>query len=82
MLPGRAVDHLYAANTRRSQQTAVSVANQFKLPINLLGGDDWGDFASRLRRELQPAAQSCQRIGHRRIIAPAVVAGAMMRRRA
>lgn len=51
VLPGRAVDHLYAASTRRSQQTAVSVANQFKLPINLLGGNDWGDFASRLRRE-------------------------------
>ena len=51
VLPGTAVDHLYAANTRRSQQTAVSVANQFKLPINLLGGNDWGEFASRLRRE-------------------------------
>lgn len=50
-LPGGAVDHLYAANARRSQQTAVSVANQFKLPINLLGGSDWGDLASRLRRE-------------------------------
>lgn len=51
VLPGRAVDHLYAASTRRSQQTAVSVANQFKLPINLLGSSDWGDLASRLRRE-------------------------------
>jgi broad specificity phosphatase PhoE len=51
LLPGRAVDHLYAASTRRSQQTAVSVANQFKLPINLLGGNDWGELASRLRRE-------------------------------
>lgn len=51
VLPGRVVDHLYAAGTRRSQQTAVSVANQFKLPINLLGGSDWGDLASRLRRE-------------------------------
>jgi broad specificity phosphatase PhoE len=51
VLPGRGVDHLYAANTRRSQQTAVSVANQFKLPINLLGGSDWGDLSNRLRRE-------------------------------
>jgi len=50
-LPGRVVDHVYAANARRSQQTAVSVANQFKLPINLLGGSDWGDLAGRLRRE-------------------------------
>jgi len=50
-LPRRVVDHLYAASARRSQQTAVSVANQFKLPINLLGGSDWGDLARRLRRE-------------------------------
>jgi phosphohistidine phosphatase SixA len=50
-LAGRPVDHLYAANSRRSQQTAVSVANQFKLPINLLGSSDWGELAGRLRRE-------------------------------
>jgi broad specificity phosphatase PhoE len=50
-LPAGAVDHLYAADTRRSQQTAASVANQFKLPINLLGGSDWAGIASRIRRE-------------------------------
>jgi broad specificity phosphatase PhoE len=45
------VDHLYAADTRRAQQTAASVANQFKLPINLLGSSDWAGLASRIRRE-------------------------------
>lgn len=50
-LPGRAVDHLYAADTRRAQQTAASVANQFKLPINLLAGSDWAGLANRIRRE-------------------------------
>jgi len=50
-LPGRSVDHLYAGDTRRVQQTAASVANQFKLPINLLAGSDWPGIASRIRRE-------------------------------
>lgn len=50
-LPAGAVDHLYAADTRRSQQTAASVANQFKLPINLLGSSDWAGIASRITRE-------------------------------
>ncbi len=50
-LPVGAVDHLYAADTRRAQQTAASVANQFKLPINLLGGSDWSGLASRIKRE-------------------------------
>jgi len=50
-LAGGSVDHLYSANSRRSQQTAVSVANQFRLPINLLGDSDWDDLASRLQRE-------------------------------
>lgn len=50
-LAGGSVDHLYAANSRRSQQTAVSVANEFKLPINLLGAADWGELAGRLRGE-------------------------------
>jgi len=50
-LPAGEVDHLYAADTRRSQQTAASVANQFKLPINLLGSSDWAGLASRIRRE-------------------------------
>ena len=50
-LPVGSVDHLYAADTRRAQQTAASVANQFKLPINLLGGSDWTGLASRIKRE-------------------------------
>jgi phosphohistidine phosphatase SixA len=50
-LPAGAVDHLYAADTRRAQQTAVSVANQFKLPINLLGSSDWAGIASRIKRD-------------------------------
>jgi len=50
-LPGRSIDHLYAADTHRAQQTAASVANQFKLPINLLAPSDWAGLASRLRRE-------------------------------
>lgn len=50
-LPGRTVDHLYAADTRRAQQTAASVANEFKLPINLLAGSDWPGLASRIRRD-------------------------------
>lgn len=50
-LPDRSVDHLYGADTRRAQQTAASVANQFKLPINLLGGSDWAGLASRIKRE-------------------------------
>jgi broad specificity phosphatase PhoE len=50
-LPGRQVDHLYAADTRRAQQTASSVANQFKVPINLLSPSDWPGLASRIRRE-------------------------------
>lgn len=50
-LAGRPVDHLYAADTRRAQQTAASVANEFRLPINLLAGSDWAGLASRIRRE-------------------------------
>lgn len=50
-LPGMAVDHLYAADTRRAQQTAASVANQFKLPINLLSGSDWARLPSRIKRD-------------------------------
>jgi phosphohistidine phosphatase SixA len=50
-LAGRAVDHLYAADTRRAQQTAASVANEFKLPVNLLAGSDWAGLASRIRRD-------------------------------
>ena len=50
-LPGHPVDHLYAADTRRAQQTAAAVANQFKLPINLLAGSDWARLPSRIKRE-------------------------------
>jgi len=50
-LPAGSVDHLYAADTRRAQQTAASVANQFKLPINLLGSSDWAGIASRIKRD-------------------------------
>jgi phosphohistidine phosphatase SixA len=50
-LEGRTVDDLYAADTRRAQQTAASVANQFKLPINLLAGSDWAGLGSRIRRD-------------------------------
>src|SRR5512143_369380 len=45
------VDYLYAADTRRAQQTAAPVANQFKLPINLLSSSDWAGLAGRIKRE-------------------------------
>jgi len=45
------VDYLYAADTRRAQQTAAPIANEFKLPVNLLANSDWAGFASRIRRE-------------------------------
>jgi phosphohistidine phosphatase SixA len=45
------VDYLYAADTRRAQQTAAPVANQFGLPINLLSSSDWENLGSRLRRD-------------------------------
>jgi phosphohistidine phosphatase SixA len=51
VLEGQAVDDLYAADTRRAQQTAASVANQFKLPVNLLAGSDWAELGSRIRRD-------------------------------
>jgi broad specificity phosphatase PhoE len=51
ILEGRTVDDLYAADTRRSQQTAASVANQFKLPVNLLAGSDWAGLGGRIRRD-------------------------------
>jgi broad specificity phosphatase PhoE len=50
-LPGRTVDDLYSADTRRAQQTAASVANQFKLPINLLASSDWAGLVSRIKRD-------------------------------
>jgi broad specificity phosphatase PhoE len=45
------VDYLYAADTRRAQQTAAPIANQFKLPINLLASSDWAGVAGRIKRE-------------------------------
>jgi broad specificity phosphatase PhoE len=50
-LAGRAVDYLYSSELRRSQQTAAAVANQFKVPINLLGTADWARLASRILKE-------------------------------
>jgi broad specificity phosphatase PhoE len=51
LLADRKVDYLYAADTRRAQQTAAPIANQFKLPINVLASSDWSGIASRIRRE-------------------------------
>jgi broad specificity phosphatase PhoE len=51
LLAGRRVDYLYAADTRRAQQTAAPVANEFKLPINVLSSSDWSGIASKIRRE-------------------------------
>ncbi len=51
VLGERKVDYLYAADTRRAQQTAAPVANQFKLPINLLTSSDWAGLAGRIKRE-------------------------------
>jgi phosphohistidine phosphatase SixA len=51
VLPGGKVDYLYAADTRRAQQTAAPIANQFKLPINLLASSDWAGIATRIKRE-------------------------------
>jgi broad specificity phosphatase PhoE len=45
------VDYLYAADTRRAQQTAAPIANQFKLPVNLLASSDWAGIAGRVKRE-------------------------------
>ena len=51
LLAGRKVDYLYAADTRRAQQTAAPMANEFKLPINVLASSDWSGLAARIRRE-------------------------------
>jgi len=51
MLGPTKVDYLYSADTRRAQQTAAPVANQFKLPINLLASSDWAGLAGRIKRE-------------------------------
>ncbi len=51
LLAEHQVDYLYAADTRRAQQTAAPVANQFKLPINLIASSDWSGLAARIKRE-------------------------------
>ena len=51
LLPHQRVDYLYAADTRRAQQTAAPIANQFQLPINVLTGSDWPRLAERLASE-------------------------------
>lgn len=51
ILAGDKVDYLYSADTRRAQQTAAPIANQFKLPINLIASSDWSGFAGRIKRE-------------------------------
>ena len=51
LLVDRKVDYLYASDTRRAQQTAAPIANQFRLPINVLASSDWSRLASRIRRE-------------------------------
>lgn len=51
LLGGEKVDYLFAADTRRAQQTAAAVANQFGLPVNLIAGSDWDGLATRIKRE-------------------------------
>jgi broad specificity phosphatase PhoE len=51
MLADRKVDYLYAADTRRAQQTAAPVANEFKLPINVIASSDWSGLAARIKRD-------------------------------
>jgi len=45
------VDYLYAGDTRRAEQTAAPIANQFQLPVNLLAPSDWDGLATRIKRE-------------------------------
>ena len=51
VLADRKVDYLYAADTRRAQQTAAPLANEFRLPINLIASSDWSGLASRIKRD-------------------------------
>jgi len=44
-------DYLYSADTRRAEQTAAPIANQFKLPVNVLASSDWAGLAGRIKRE-------------------------------
>ena len=50
LLVDRKVDYLYASDTRRAQQTAAPIANQFRLPINVLSSSDWSRLAARIRQ--------------------------------
>lgn len=51
LLAGGKVDFLYAGDTRRAEQTAAPIANEFQLPINLLAASDWDGLANRIKRE-------------------------------
>jgi 2,3-bisphosphoglycerate-dependent phosphoglycerate mutase len=51
ILAGGKVDYLYSGDTRRAEQTAAPIANEFRLPINLLAASDWDGLASRIKRE-------------------------------
>jgi phosphohistidine phosphatase SixA len=51
VLAGGKVDYLYAGDTRRAEQTAAPIANEFQLPINLLAASDWDGLASRIKSE-------------------------------
>jgi len=51
VLAGGKVDYLYSGDTRRAEQTAAPIANEFHLPINLLAASDWDGLASRIKDE-------------------------------
>jgi phosphohistidine phosphatase SixA len=51
MLGEEPIDHIYASDGRPAQQTAAPIANQFKLPINLLADSDWEDLPGRVNRQ-------------------------------
>ena len=53
LLGERPVDHIYAAQGRPAQQTATSIANEYRLPINLLAPSDWLDLPGLIRRQHQ-----------------------------
>lgn len=51
LLAGGKVDYLYSGDTRRAEQTAAPIANEFQLPVNLLAASDWDGLASRIKDE-------------------------------
>jgi 2,3-bisphosphoglycerate-dependent phosphoglycerate mutase len=51
ILAGGKVDYLYAGDTKRAEETAAPIANEFQLPVNLLAPSDWDGLASRIKRE-------------------------------